>query len=91
VPGDNCRFCPFGEILGAALTDVAADYEAAMRTFPIRQATLLGLIAASLVLPPKLQLLSSHAEEKSLAIYWDLALTDVSAEYEEATRSFPVR
>ena len=30
-------------------------------------------------------------EEKNLAIYRDLALADVSAEYEEAMRSFPVR
>ena len=32
-----------------------------------------------------------HAEEKSLAIYRDLALVDVSGEYEQAMRSFPVR
>jgi integrase/recombinase XerD len=40
---------------------------------------------------PKLQLLSGHVEEKSLAIYRDLALTDVAGEYEEAMKSFPVR
>jgi integrase/recombinase XerD len=39
----------------------------------------------------KLQLLSGHAEEKSLAIYRDLALADVSGEYVQAMRSFPVR
>jgi site-specific recombinase XerD len=43
------------------------------------------------IISPKLQLLSGHAEEKNLAIYRDLALADVSAEYEEAMRSFPVR
>ena len=43
------------------------------------------------IISPKLQLLSGHAEEKSLAIYRDLALADVSAEYEQAMRSFPVR
>jgi hypothetical protein len=43
------------------------------------------------IIRPKLQLLSGHAEEKSLAIYWDLALADVSDEYEQAMRSFPVR
>jgi integrase/recombinase XerD len=43
------------------------------------------------IISPKLQLLSGHAEEKSLAIYRDLALADVSGEYEEAMRSFPVR
>jgi integrase/recombinase XerD len=43
------------------------------------------------IISPKLQLLSGHADEKNLAIYRDLALTDVSAEYEEAMRSFPVR
>lgn len=40
---------------------------------------------------PKLQLLSGHAEEKSLAIYRDMALSDVASEYEEAMRAFPVR
>jgi integrase/recombinase XerD len=43
------------------------------------------------IISPKLQLLSGHAEEKNLAIYRDLALADVSAEYEQAMRSFPVR
>lgn len=43
------------------------------------------------IISPKLQLLSGHADEKNLAIYRDLALTDVSAEYEEAMQSFPVR
>ena len=43
------------------------------------------------IISPKLQLLSGHAEEKSLAIYRDLTLADVSAEYEQAMRSFPVR
>jgi integrase/recombinase XerD len=43
------------------------------------------------IISPKLQLLSGHAEEKNLAIYRDLALADVSAEYEEAMRSFPIR
>jgi integrase/recombinase XerD len=43
------------------------------------------------IISPKLQLLSGHAEEKSLALYRDLALADVSAEYEAAMQSFPVR
>jgi integrase/recombinase XerD len=43
------------------------------------------------IISPKLQLLSGHATEQSLAVYRDLALSDVVAEYEEAMRSFPVR
>jgi integrase/recombinase XerD len=43
------------------------------------------------IISPKLQLLSGHAEEKSLGIYRDLALSDVAGEYEEAMRAFPVR
>jgi hypothetical protein len=39
----------------------------------------------------QLQLLSGHAEENSLAIYRDLALADVSDEYEQAMRTLPVR
>ena len=33
-------------------------------------------------------LIRHHAEEKSLAIYRDLALADVSPEYQEAMRPF---
>jgi integrase/recombinase XerD len=43
------------------------------------------------IISPKLQLLSGHATEQSLAIYRDLALPDVAAEYEEAMKTFPVR
>jgi integrase/recombinase XerD len=43
------------------------------------------------IISPKLQLLSGHAEEKNLALYRDLALADVSAEYEQAMQRFPVR
>jgi hypothetical protein len=41
------------------------------------------------IISTKLQLITGHAEEKSLAIYRDLALADVSGEYEQAMRSFP--
>jgi len=40
---------------------------------------------------PKLQLLSGHAKEKSLALYRDLALADVSPEHQEAMRALPIR
>jgi len=43
------------------------------------------------IISPKLQLLSGHAEENSLAIYRDLALADVSDEYEQAMPAFPLR
>ncbi len=43
------------------------------------------------IIRPKLQLLSGHAEENSLAIYRDLALADVAEEYETAMQAFPVR
>ena len=43
------------------------------------------------IISPKLQLLSGQAEEKNLALYPELALSDVSTEYEEARRSFPIR
>jgi site-specific recombinase XerD len=36
------------------------------------------------IISPKLQLLSGHSEEKSLAIYRDLALTDIAADYKAA-------
>lgn len=43
------------------------------------------------IISPKLQLLSGHSEEKSLAIYRDMALADVAEEYESAMQMFPVR
>ena len=43
------------------------------------------------IISPKLQLLSGHAAEQSLAVYRVLTLSDVAAEYEEAMKTFPVR
>jgi len=43
------------------------------------------------IISPKLQLLSGHATEQSLAVYRELTLADVAEEYEVAMRTFPVR
>jgi len=43
------------------------------------------------IVSPKIQLLSGHSQEKNLAIYRDMALSDVAEEYEQAMKSFPVR
>jgi integrase/recombinase XerD len=43
------------------------------------------------IISPKLQLLSGHTTEQSLAVYRALALSDVAEEYEAAMRVFPVR
>src|SRR5919109_3500271 len=43
------------------------------------------------IISPKLQLLSGHTAEQSLAMYRELALSDVAAEYEAAMQRFPVR
>ncbi|HEY9783870.1 MAG TPA: tyrosine-type recombinase/integrase [Candidatus Obscuribacterales bacterium] len=43
------------------------------------------------IISPKLQLISGHADEKSLAIYRDLALSDVVDEYEQAMQRFPLK
>ncbi len=43
------------------------------------------------IISPKLQLLSGHTTEQSLAVYRELALSDVTEEYEAAMRVFPVR
>jgi integrase/recombinase XerD len=43
------------------------------------------------IISPKLQLLSGHTTEQSLAVYRGLALSDVADEYEAAMRTFPVR
>lgn len=43
------------------------------------------------IISPKLQLISGHANERNLAIYRDLALADVSDEYESAMKGFPLK
>jgi integrase/recombinase XerD len=43
------------------------------------------------IISPKLQLLSGHTTEQSLAVYRTLALSDVAAEYETAMRTFPIQ
>jgi integrase/recombinase XerD len=43
------------------------------------------------MISPKLQLLSGHTTEQSLAVYRELALSDVADEYEAAMQIFPVR
>jgi integrase/recombinase XerD len=43
------------------------------------------------IISPKLQLLSGHTLEQSLAVYRALALSDVAQDYEMAMRTFPVR
>jgi integrase/recombinase XerD len=43
------------------------------------------------IISPKLQLLSGHTTEQSLAVYRELALSDVAEEYEAAMRTFPAR
>lgn len=52
---------------------------------------LITYLARQGIVSPKLQLLSGHSEEKNLAIYRDMALSDVADEYEEAMKAFPIR
>ena len=49
---------------------------------------IITLLTKKGIISPKLQLLSGHAEEKSLARIWTLALADVAAEYEAVMQSF---
>jgi integrase/recombinase XerD len=43
------------------------------------------------IISPKLQLISGHSAEQSLAVYRELALSDIAYEYEVAMQAFPVR
>jgi integrase/recombinase XerD len=43
------------------------------------------------IMSPKLQLLSGHTTEQSLAVYRELALSDVAEDYQAAMQTFPVR
>lgn len=52
---------------------------------------LLTHLAKKGVVDAKLQILSGHANRKSLEIYQDLSLADVAEEYQEAMKDFPIR
>jgi len=82
ITAENCRFCPFGEI---------GRYQEAGLPPHLFWHQIITSLTRKGIISPKLQLLSGHTEEKNLAIYRDLALADVSAEYEEAMRGFLVR
>src|SRR5262245_53618067 len=69
---------------------VAAGIEKRVNQHPFRH-QLITYLTKKGIISPKLQLLSGHAEEKSLAIYRDLALSGVPGEYEDAMRAFPVK
>jgi site-specific recombinase XerD len=43
------------------------------------------------IISPKLQLISGHTAKQSLAVYREIAPSDVSWEYEEAMKTFPIR
>ncbi len=59
--------------------------------FPSELCPVFNYLTRKGIISPKLQLLSGHSEEKSLAIYRDLALADVAEEYESAMQLFPIR
>ncbi len=64
----------------------------AKRVYPhLFRHQLLTYLTRQGIISPKLQLLSGHTAEQSLAVYRALALSDVAAEYEAAMRVFPVR
>jgi integrase/recombinase XerD len=70
----------------------AAAAGIAKRVYPhLFRHQLITFLTQQGIISPKLQLLSGHGEEKSLAVYRTLALADVADEYERAMRAFPVR
>jgi hypothetical protein len=71
-------------MLGAASSWGQASQSASTRHQLMTYLTKQGIIT------PKLQLLSGHAVEQSLAVYRALALSDVADEYEAAMQHFPV-
>lgn len=64
----------------------------AKRVYPhLLRHQLITFLTREGIISPKLQLLSGHAAEQSLAVYRALALTDVAGEYEAAMKTFPIR
>jgi integrase/recombinase XerD len=64
----------------------------AKRVYPhLLRHQLITFLTRQGIISPKLQLLSGHAAEQSLAVYRALALTDVAGEYEVAMKTFPIR
>lgn len=52
---------------------------------------LLTYLTANGVTDVKLQLISGHKDRKSLAIYQGISLADVSSEYQEVMKNFPIK
>jgi integrase/recombinase XerD len=52
---------------------------------------LLTYLTANGVIDAKLQLISGHKDRKSLAIYQGISLADVSSEYQEVMKNFPIK
>ena len=78
------------------IRQIVQDYAAAAgiekRVYPhLFRHQIITFLSKQGIISPKLQLISGHANERSLAIYRDLALADVADEYESAMKSFPVK
>jgi len=52
---------------------------------------LLTYLARQGIIDNKVQLISGHKNRKNLAIYQELSLADVSKEYQEAMKDFPIK
>lgn len=78
------------------IRQIVQDYAAAAgiekRVYPhLFRHQIITFLSKQGIISPKLQLISGHANERSLAIYRDLALADVADEYESAMKSFPIK
>jgi len=74
------------------VTEYATAAGIAKRIYPhLLRHQLITYLTKQGIISPKLQLLSGHTTEQSLAVYRELALSDVAAEYEAAMQRFPVR
>jgi integrase len=88
----DAHACLFANSLSTARTHQPWAPGLEKRVYPhLFRHQLITYLTKQGIISSKLQLLSGHTLEQSLAVYRALALSDVAQEYEMAMRTFPVR
>jgi len=90
---ESNRHCPYStRRIRQLVKQHALAARIAKRVYPhLFRHQLITYLTRQGIISPKLQLLSGHTTEQSLAVYRELALSDVAGEHEAAMRTFPVR
>lgn len=74
------------------IKNYATEADITKRIYPhLLRHQLLTYLTAKGIIDAKVQLISGHQDRKSLEIYQNLSLADVSEEYQKAMNDFPIK